>query len=383
MKISHVEIVTVSEAGARINFRAGGGASFEASCSPAGGGEPVAGRVESVSGGFYLVEFAGLASGADYKFRIKSGAGAVHEGAFTTLRKPKGDFRFRFATVNDIHIGEKIYGLIFIPGMKWPPLTPGLQLDIDGAPFWQFTNEAAIRELNKLDLDFVIVKGDLVTDHNEANIRKAKEMLDTLRHPYHILRGNHDRAGRLPEDYFMKTFALEERWSSFEHGGCGFLLLEDIHPDTGNTCFSERQLEWFAAEMKRLAHLPVFVFMHNPPLRKIERANPHRIEEFLEIVDSHPKVAGVFYGHTHGNKRIMRRSGANMVPFVETAATMDYPGGFNIYDVYGGGYIQTCVRPHDARMWRWYKMCSEKAYFGLAASGLFGKIDDRNFTWEY
>lgn len=381
MKISRVEIVTVSESGARINWRANQCVNLQASCISSDDNKPHITHAEILNDRHYLAAFNGLENDTKYKFQIKTGNTVIHEGTFHTLQKPSGDFKFRFATINDIHIGEVIYGLIFLPGMKWPPLTPGLKLDIDGAPFWQYTNDAAVRELNLLDLDFIIVKGDLVTDHTEKNIRTAKGIIDSLKHPCYILRGNHDRMGNLPEDYFKNTFGVGNGWQSFEHKGAGFLLLDNINPKSGNTTFSKTQLEWFEKEMTRMAHIPVFIYMHNPPLRRIERSRTNRIDEFLRIIDRHPNVAGVFYGHTHANKRIIRKSCGKVVPFVETAATMDYPGGYNIYDVYSGGYIQTCIRPHEARSCKWYELC-EKAYFGLASSGLFGKLSDRNFAWE-
>ncbi len=381
MKISNVEIVTVSERGARVNWRADRPADFVASCSSPVDNKKLSARVEVVNGRHYLAAFDGLVAGAAYKFQISAGGGTVYKGAFDTLKKPGGRFRFRFATINDIHVGEEIYGLIILPGLKWLPLTPGLKLDIDGVPFWQYTNEAVVRELNELELDFIIVKGDLVTDHTERNIRRSKEIMDSLEHPYYIIRGNHDRAGGMREDYFRNTFGVRDGWQSFEHKGCGFLLLDCIHPKSGYTTFPVAELEWFEKEMKRMAHMPVFVYLHNPPLRSIERSFVNRVGRFLGIIDAHPTVAGVFYAHTHANKRILRRGGGKTVPFVETAATMDYPGGYNIYDVYSGGYIQTCVRPHDKRCSRWFELC-EKAYYGLAAARLFGKISDRNFTWS-
>ncbi|HOX28224.1 MAG TPA: metallophosphoesterase [bacterium] len=380
--ICRVEVVTVSEYGARVHWRANGSNGFEAACFSRHDKTSHAAKIEVAGGRYYLGVFEGLDCDSVYDFQISRAGAVIYKSSFRTLKRPRGDFNFRFATINDIHIGEEIYGLIFLPGMKWPPLTPGLKLDIDGAPFWQYSNEAVIEELNALELDFVIVKGDLITDHTEKNIITAKEMLDKLKHPYYILRGNHDRAGGLPEDYFMKHFELDERWCSFEHKGYGFLLLDNINPKNGNTAFSKRQIDWFESEMIRMKDLPVFVYMHNPPMRMIERSFVNRVDEFLSIIDAHPMVEGVFYGHSHGNKRMLRKAKGKSVPFVETAATMDYPGGYNVYDVYSGGYVQMCIRPHDERSCKWREL-NEKAYYGLAMNSLFGKIDDRNFTWEH
>ena len=379
MRINRVKIVTVSASQATVFWRAKAPADIKASCRAASDGNFADAAVSSVNGRHFRAVFSGMESDTAYKFQLSLNGRILHSGEFKSLRPAPGDFVFRFATVNDIHIGEKIYGLIFLPGLNLFPVTPGLKLDIDGEPFWKYTNETAIKELNKLDLDFIIVKGDVVTDHTEENIRTAKEMLDTLRHPYRVLRGNHDRAASPKTDFFLQAFPAVTELQSFEHKGRGFILLDDIHPATGNTRFSPRTIDLFKSEMKKMSDIPTFVFAHNPPLRKFERAPDNRISDFLDIIDEHPAVAGVFCGHTHGNKVAIRKSRGKQVLFVETAAPMDYPGGFNIYDVHTDGYVQTCVRPFCAKSARWYEKC-EKAYYGLAASGLFGDVSDRNFV---
>lgn len=338
-------------------------------------------RVRSCADRYHLAEFHGLPDNAAFRVTITSAAtgAACGHARFTTLRRPPGPLRFRFATINDIHAGEKIYGLTTLPGLGSASITPGLFMQIQGMPFWQFTNQRIIRDLNETDLDFVIVKGDLTTDPTAGNMAVSKAMLDRLKHPYHVLRGNHDHQGTLPEDHFRNTFGLENDWYAFEHKGAGFVLLDCVHPDSGFCAFPAAELDWLETQLRIMEHLPVFVFLHNPPLRIIDRAPNHRIPRFLRIVQSHPRLAGVFYGHTHANKRITRVCSGRRVPFVETAATMDYPGGFNIYELYDGGFTQICIRPHDPLCCRWYEK-AEGAYYGLARSALFGHINDRNFT---
>lgn len=392
MRIERVEIVTVSTDGARINWRAEEAAEFEASCYAAGEGKPRKAKTENLEGRFNRAAFDRLKPGTQYTFQIADAESGktLHKSRFKTLAPPPGGRLFRFATINDMHICEEIAGWITPPGLPSVTITPGFKLKVDGKPYWQFTNETIIAELNKLDLDFVIVKGDLTAEHTAGQTATAKEMLDRLNHPYYVLRGNHDRqGGRLsgrPEDHFLKTFGLDRGWYSFEHKGCGvshaFVLLDCIDPQTGFASFCREQLDWLEKELERLRDIPTFVFLHNPPLRFLERAFMKRRARFLRALDTHPRLAGVFYAHTHGNKRVTRRCGGRPVPFVETASTKEYPGGYNIYSVHPGGYTQTCRRPHDANCYRWYEI-TEGQYFGLAPAINFGKIEDRNFTWIY
>ncbi|MFH1537519.1 MAG: metallophosphoesterase [bacterium] len=356
--------------------------------------------METLDGIYNRAVFEKLEPDTPYSFKItdKKSARAFHKGKFKTLAPPPGDFLFRFATINDIHVGEKIAGWLTLPGLEFIPLTPGFKMEIDGKPYWRFTNETVIDELNRLDLDFVIVKGDLTAEHTEEQMATAKEMLDKLKHPYHVLRGNHDRRGGQPSDrprgHFRRTFGLEKSWYSFEHRGHAgdhagshavghaFILLDCVHPLTGFASFSREELDWLEKELDRLRDARAFVYLHNPPFRFLERAFMRRRARFLRALDTHPRLAGVFYGHTHANRRSTRRYAGRDVPFVETAATVEYPGGYNVYDVHSGGYTQTCLRPHDARCYRWYAM-TEREFHGLAPLINFGRIEDRNFSWIY
>jgi len=382
MRIDRLEISTVTVSGAIVRWRSSQPADFVAVCSVARDKNRIQAKIETIKDKYHQAAFEGLEPGTDYNLEIidPKGRFATEFARFATLSRPPGDLLFSFATVNDIHIGEKEYGLIMLPGIPFA-LTPGFKLDIDGSPFWKFTNEAAFAELAAQKPEFVIVKGDLNTEPDEESMLEAKRMLDALPMPYYVLRGNHDRKGKCPEDWFGKVFRADTV-QSFEHKGAGFILIDAIHPDSGYTCFREEDLARLAAGLKRMKDIPVFIYLHNPPLKLIERSFVNRISKFLAILDTHPLIAGVFYGHSHANKRQSRRLGGRAVPFVETAATMDYPGGYNIYDIYSGGYTQICLRPFEARCLRWLEM-TEKAYYGLATDALFGKIEDRNFSVGY
>ena len=104
---------------------------------------------------------------------------------------------------------------------------------------------------------------------------------------------------------------------------------------------------------------------------------------FLNVLTTYKTdIVGLFMGHVHDNNRYYR-SGYDF-PFVRTAATIQFPVGFNIYKVYSNGYIQN-----------FYKVPSFTEYareFVTPEAGLsdeyweqlsFGSNYDRNFVITY
>lgn len=71
-------------------------------------------------------------------------------------------------------------------------------VDLNGINGWKMGKasllclSATVCALNKEELDFVLIPGDLLHDGEVQNLVCAKKLLDTLRAPYFIIAGNHD-----------------------------------------------------------------------------------------------------------------------------------------------------------------------------------------------
>ena len=104
--------------------------------------------------------------------------------SFRTLPRP-GE---RLATVNDVHFGEELCGLVEGTDIG-PVLTAG-----PGEPPYPVTmNEAAVDEIRAVNPDAVVAKGDLTT---HGSTEEYKAFLDAYgpafgERLYHV-RGNHD-----------------------------------------------------------------------------------------------------------------------------------------------------------------------------------------------
>ncbi|MGH2981099.1 MAG: metallophosphoesterase family protein, partial [Solirubrobacterales bacterium] len=105
--------------------------------------------------------------------------------------------------------------------------------------------------------------------------------------------------------------------------------------------------------------------------------------EFLDLMARYPNVVGVFNAHTHRNfVSYSPRTGARL-PYIESGAAKEYPGGYSIVRVYSGGYSRNFYRPRNCEFCRDWTATTRSEYLGLYPYYTLGTLDARNFTHVY
>jgi len=346
-----------------------------------------AGRLvrDSVPSKFHHISVDNLLPGTTYCYQVASGdeVGQPTQwspGVVTTLTPPPGELLFTFATVNDMHVGEAVAGLIVIGGIT---LTPGFTWDDPENPYWKFTNEAAVRGINALGVDFTIAKGDVSSDFKEHEYHEVQRILGGLTQPYYVMRGNHDRVGPTGPDYYREVFGLNETWYSFDHKGIHFVALDSVKLDDGAPQLTEEQLVFLDKDLASHNSSTTFVYLHHAVTLEafIWSIPPEDRDRFVAILQKNPQVVGVFSGHSHRAKLTTDLTLKEMV-FAETPSTKEYPMGFCTYQIYTGGYIQTFHRSICDECLEWNSMTRQE-FFRLAPFFQFGSLADKNFVVVY
>ena len=394
--VCNAELATVSDDSAVITWVTNKTAPSKVECWGLDGSDCSA---ASDPGIYHAVEIAGLAPGTIYYYRIPTdGAPALptlqSPGIFRTFDRP-GDYLYSFASLNDMHVGETVSGQLTSLGGN--PLPPSFTQS--NPPYWKVMNEGAVAGIRSRAADFTIVKGDLTSDGTQT--AQAAGLLSPLGQVFAI-RGNHDKSlpGFLAGIYDPRgkpsttsvndhsTEAdphLDFSFASPSGGGDLFFVALDSWDNdmplppglplqspsaVGGGRFTNDQLAWLDQELGR--GKKTFVFLHHPvsEIASVTAIPPviFTVRQpdaalFLQKIAAHSNVVGVLSGHTHRNW-ITPSLLAPGVPFVETAAAKEYPGGYTIYKVFTGGYLQSfykCTTP-DCLAW------SEKTrgeYFNL------------------
>lgn len=228
------------------------------------------------------------------------------------MHKPSSSFSF--AIIADAHIR--------LDTATSAPLSAGVSSpDYPSNQLANGRNRHIIRQINQLTPDFVIHLGDLVhpipaLPAFEPAMQTAYEMYQQLDADLHVLPGNHD-VGDKPNAWTPAPAVSEEScaiferlweptWSSFDHEGCHFVLINapilnsDLPREAAQRAWLEADL---AANQK--AGRRVFLFLHYPlyladpaePPHYDNIAQPAR-EWLLDLLSAY-QVEAVFAGHVH------------------------------------------------------------------------------------
>ena len=275
-----------------------------------------------------------------------------------------------FATVNDVHFGETVCGVLesYDDG-------PTFSTEPGDDPYPEVMNRAVIADIAAIGPDAVVAKGDLTThgireEYDAFLAHYGAAFGDRLLH----VRGNHDA-------YAGETFAADAPVAHVLPGVVLAVLDTVIPTDTPGRVTAD-QLEWLD-DLAATADRPVLVFGHHHVWSPDSNhrpdtyfgINPDDSERLVEVVARRPAIAGYFAGHTHRN-RVRHIGATGAVPWVEVACVKDFPGAWAEYRVFEGGVLQVHRRASapDALAWA----DKTRAMFGGAyVEYAFGALEDR------
>jgi Icc protein len=344
-------------------------------------GEKVASRVGdqelTTVGPHHFATFTGLSPATQYAVEVDGApADEFLPSAVTTLEVPAGKPLATLATVNDVHFGEIVCGRV--EGVMDEELGPVLRALPGEPPYPETMNRSAIAEIDALDPDVVLVKGDLTslgTDEEYAAFLDAYGQLGERM--YHV-RGNHDAM-------IDASIAVQGAPYALDVGGATLAVLDTVVPGIERGQITVEQLHWLD-DLAATVTGPVLVFGHHHPwdLDATDRSaeyfgiNPDDSEALGAVVTVRENIVGYFAGHTHRN-RVRRSDRARRVPFVEVSATKDYPGVWAEYQIYEHGFTQVVRRiaAPDARAWT---ERTRPMYAGMYRAYALGRLDHRCFT---
>ncbi len=275
-----------------------------------------------------------------------------------------------FATVNDVHFGETVCGVLesYDDG-------PTFSTEPGDDPYPEVMNRAVIADIAAIGPDAVVAKGDLTThgiqeEYDAFLAHYGGAFGERLLH----VRGNHDA-------YAGETFAADAPVAHVLPGVVLAVLDTVIPTDTPGRVTAD-QLEWLD-DLAATADRPVLVFGHHHVWSPDSNhrpdtyfgINPDDSERLVEVVARRPAIAGYFAGHTHRN-RVRHIGATGAVPWVEVACVKDFPGAWAEYRVFEGGVLQVHRRASapDALAWA----DKTRAMFGGAyVEYAFGALEDR------
>ena len=289
-----------------------------------------------------------------------------------TLPRPPGERLALVATVNDVHFGEEVAGVI-----EGSDIGPVFRSAPGADPYPEVMNTAAVAEMAAAEPDAVVVKGDLTADGTPEEYERFLDVYGSaFGERLHHVRGNHDAyRGQRIADHGPVEVTLP---------GVVLAVLDTTRPYHANGHVPPEQLEWLD-ELAARADRPVLVFGHHHVWspESSERSpdyfgvNPGDSEHLIELVARRPSIVGYFAGHTHRN-RVRRFRLTGDVPWVEVACVKDFPGAWAEYRVHEGGILQVFRRISAPEALAWSEQ-TRLMYAGTYEQYAFGTMADRCF----
>ena len=317
---------------------------------------------------FHAAELIGLTPDTEYSFLLsEQGESREERLAFRTLPDP-GNVLFRFATFSDNHFKPD--------GMSWP----------DGRYFRRCSaiHKCLVRDLNAAGADFLINKGDLTDIYGQFRLRAYREAVRGLEPPTHTIPGNHDHLRNKDFTADWVDFAgTEQVYRSFDHKGFHFVLLDTCWTGEQERGFlGKKQISWLIDDLEQNTSSHTLIFTHHPVNGDVEENRViHDYTEFQKAISQFPNVAAVFSAHVHRNY-VTKSDLTPGVPYVETAGVIQYPNGFNVYEVSDSGIKQTFKKLSDVSL-------SEESWLASPLRCLtnpgdaLGALSDRNFFLKF
>ncbi|MDO4609727.1 metallophosphoesterase family protein [Corynebacterium sp.] len=358
--------------------------------------------------GYHHVVVDGLEPGRTYRFECWSDghrarpsllatrrAGAPEAtGTVTTLSPPEGPRLGRIAVANDSHIGRPAHDSFTPPGRRPLREAPGQRA------FAAMQLEGLVEGVRAAGADALVVNGDCTDGGQERDVDEFTDIMDgfgRMHREWFATRGNHDnRVPGLPaiadermemlDDPFARVSGPRQTHWTAEAAGVRLVGLDTngVNQDGGH--MSEAQITAVREELLREPDQPTLVFGHHPVTSDAGRSNiagkgfilpEDQALRLQASVAEAPGVAAVFAGHTHRSRRGVADIGG--ADYCERGASVGYPGGFTLVDVYAGGLMVTFHRTPTRESLDWSAR-TRWSMFGYEPEYMLGRVEDRNYV---
>jgi 3',5'-cyclic AMP phosphodiesterase CpdA len=200
----------------------------------------------------------------------------------------------------------------------------------------------AVRQINELNPDFVVICGDLVNTANDKSFSDFKEIKRSFQMPCYCVPGNHDIGNQpTPEslEYYRKTIGKD--YFVIEHKGATFIFVNTQLWKEPVQSESEKQDIWLKERLNIASWkgYPIFIVGHYPLFcREADEPDEYmnlplkKRRELLALYDQ-CNVVAVLGGHAH-QLILNRYNNIQMVNAETTSKNFDKrPLGFRVWSV--------------------------------------------------
>ena len=200
--------------------------------------------------------------------------------------------------------------------------------------------------------DAILVTGDLVQD-DAGGYEHFRRLFARFGKPVLCIPGNHDFVPQMREALAGRPFDLD---GPADIGAWRIVLLDSVVPEQAGGRISVEMLTKLDEELGRARQRHAMVCLHHHPIamhsRWLDSVGLSNADEFWSVIDSHPQVRAVVWGHVHQNYEGVRR-GVRLFATPSTCAQFqprsdqfvidDQPPAYRLLTLHSNGAIDTGV----------------------------------------
>ncbi len=201
--------------------------------------------------------------------------------------------------------------------------------------------------------DLLLLTGDLSQDETRESYQRLYDLLAPLNIPAYWIPGNHDCPMVMSEVLSTAPFSAERY---IRCGKWAIALLDSTIPGSVDGEISLEQLTWLDQQLQQTPGIPTLIALHHSPVPVgsdwMDQVGLRNGSDLLTIVDRHPHIKGVLFGHIHqefdqsrGGVRYLA-SPSSCVQFVPNSpnfAIDDCAPGFRCLTLYPDGEFHTTL----------------------------------------
>jgi Icc protein len=201
------------------------------------------------------------------------------------------------------------------------------------------------------DYAAMLVTGDLVQDDTSGYLR-FRSIFGSLTKPVLCIPGNHDEPEAMRRELKGAPFQI---CGTHEIEGWQFIMLDSYDPGHVGGRLTRNELARLDNALKG-SQKHAMVCLHHHPIvmgsRWLDTVGLAEPEAFWSIIDSHPQVRAVVWGHVHqvydgrrGDVRLFATpsTGAQFLPNSDRYAVDSRPPAYRRFELHADGRIDTAV----------------------------------------
>lgn len=220
----------------------------------------------------------------------------------------------------------------------------------------QFSLEAVLDRVRREqpDMDLILATGDLSQDGSYESYQRLAKILSGFRAPIYWLEGNHDK----PAPMLRALRGQDNRVSPCvaDIGNWTLVLLDSTIPGEVPGDLFDEDLKFLDDALRDAAGEHLLVCLHHHPVPMgsewLDTQLVGSAERFFEVIDAHPRVRGILWGHVH-QEYDDTRNGVRLLAVPSTCvqfkpgsadfAVDDTSPGYRWLDLHADGGIDTAV----------------------------------------